>query len=85
MSSTTEAPIRGTITVPVTLDRETRSASGELRLSNFLLWQLAYAEFVFLDTYWPDFSREQLEAALAEYHRRSRRFGGTSSRSTARL
>jgi undecaprenyl diphosphate synthase len=59
--------------------------SGELRLSNFLLWQLAYAEFVFVNTYWPDFSREQLEAALTEYHRRSRRFGGTSAPSTARL
>jgi undecaprenyl diphosphate synthase len=57
--------------------------SGELRLSNFLLWQLAYAEFVFVDAYWPDFSREQLEAAVAEYQRRSRRFGGTSARSTA--
>ncbi|MBC8013107.1 MAG: isoprenyl transferase, partial [Methyloceanibacter sp.] len=41
--------------------------SGELRLSNFLLWQLAYAEFVFVDVYWPDFSREHLEAAIAEY------------------
>jgi undecaprenyl diphosphate synthase len=57
--------------------------SGELRLSNFLLWQLAYSEFVFIDAYWPDFSREQLEAAIAEYQRRSRRFGGTSARSTA--
>lgn len=57
--------------------------SGELRLSNFLLWQLAYAEFVFVDTYWPDFSREDLEAAIVEYQRRSRRFGGTSARSTA--
>jgi undecaprenyl diphosphate synthase len=57
--------------------------SGERRLSNFLLWQLAYAEFVFVDVYWPDFSREQLEAAIAEYQRRSRRFGGTSARSTA--
>ena len=57
--------------------------SGELRLSNFLLWQLAYSEFVFVDTYWPDFSREQLEAAIVEYQRRSRRFGGTSARSTA--
>jgi undecaprenyl diphosphate synthase len=57
--------------------------SGELRLSNFLLWQLAYAEFVFVDTYWPDFNRDTLEAALAEYQRRSRRFGGTSARSTA--
>jgi undecaprenyl diphosphate synthase len=59
--------------------------SGELRLSNFLLWQLAYAEFVFVDTYWPDFSREQLEAAIAEFYRRNRRFGGTSARSTAWL
>jgi undecaprenyl diphosphate synthase len=57
--------------------------SGELRLSNFLLWQVAYSEFVFVDCYWPDFSREQLEAAFAEYQRRSRRFGGTSARSTA--
>jgi undecaprenyl diphosphate synthase len=56
---------------------------GELRLSNFLLWQLAYAEFVFADVYWPDFTREQLESAIAEYQRRSRRFGGTSARSTA--
>ncbi|MGV1013410.1 MAG: isoprenyl transferase [Methyloceanibacter sp.] len=55
--------------------------SGELRLSNFLLWQLAYSEFVFVDVYWPDFSREILEAALAEYQRRSRRFGGISARS----
>jgi undecaprenyl diphosphate synthase len=57
--------------------------SGELRLSNFLLWQLAYSEFVFVDLYWPDFSNEALEGALAEYQRRSRRFGGTSARSTA--
>ena len=57
--------------------------SGELRLSNFLLWQVAYSEFVFSDCYWPDFSREHLEAALAEYQRRNRRFGGTSARSTA--
>ncbi len=57
--------------------------SGELRLSNFLLWQLAYSEFVFVDVYWPDFSKELFEAAIAEYQRRSRRFGGTSARSTA--
>ena len=57
--------------------------SGELRLSNFLLWQLAYSEFVFVDTYWPDFSRENLEAAIAEYQRRTRRFGGLKARSTA--
>jgi len=57
--------------------------SGELRLSNFLLWQLAYAEFVFVDVYWPDFTKEVFESAMAEYQRRSRRFGGTSARSTA--
>ena len=42
--------------------------SGELRLSNFLLWQLAYAEFVFVDVYWPDFSKDVFAAAIAEYH-----------------
>ena len=57
--------------------------SGELRLSNFLLWQLAYAEFVFVDTYWPDFNRDTLEGAIAEYQQRSRRFGGVTARSTA--
>ena len=57
--------------------------SGELRLSNFLLWQLAYSEFVFIDAYWPDFSRELFEAAIAEYQRRARRFGGLKARSTA--
>jgi undecaprenyl diphosphate synthase len=57
--------------------------SGEMRLSNFLLWQIAYSEFVFVDTYWPDFSRETLEAAIAEYQRRARRFGGLKARSTA--
>jgi undecaprenyl diphosphate synthase len=57
--------------------------SGELRLSNFLLWQLAYSEFVFVDTYWPDFSREALEGAMGEYQRRARRFGGLKARSTA--
>lgn len=57
--------------------------SGELRLSNFLLWQLAYAEFVFVDAYWPDFNKELFVAAIAEYQRRNRRFGGRSARSTA--
>jgi undecaprenyl diphosphate synthase len=57
--------------------------SGELRLSNFLLWQLAYAEFVFVDVYWPDFTKELFEAAIVEYQRRNRRFGGRSARSTA--
>jgi undecaprenyl diphosphate synthase len=50
--------------------------SGELRVSNFLLWQLAYAELVFVDTLWPDFGRRELEEALAAYARRRRRFGG---------
>lgn len=57
--------------------------SGEMRLSNFLLWQLAYSEFVFIDAYWPDFSRETFEAAIAEYQQRARRFGGLKARSTA--
>jgi undecaprenyl diphosphate synthase len=50
--------------------------SGEVRTSNFLLWQLAYAELVFVDTLWPDFGAEDLRAALDEYARRGRRFGG---------
>jgi undecaprenyl diphosphate synthase len=50
--------------------------SGEQRLSNYLLWQCAYSEFVFRDELWPDFTREAFEAALAEYTARRRRFGG---------
>ncbi|MEO9188624.1 MAG: polyprenyl diphosphate synthase [Acetobacteraceae bacterium] len=50
--------------------------SGEQRLSNFLLWQAAYAEFLFLDVLWPDFDDAYFSAALAEYARRERRFGG---------
>ena len=56
--------------------------SGEMRLSNFLLWQTAYTEFVFLDTYWPDFDRTVLEGAIAQYQARDRRFGGLSRRSS---
>ncbi|RDJ24185.1 isoprenyl transferase [Bosea caraganae] len=52
--------------------------SGETRISNFLLWQAAYAEFVFTPVLWPDFDRAALEEALAEYRRRERRFGGLS-------
>jgi undecaprenyl diphosphate synthase len=52
--------------------------SGEQRLSNFLPWQSAYSEFVFLPVLWPDFDRADLEEALAEYARRERRFGGAS-------
>ncbi|MBQ8834814.1 MAG: isoprenyl transferase [Oscillospiraceae bacterium] len=51
--------------------------SGEQRTSNFLLWQSAYSEYVFMNVLWPDFSPEDLDRAIEEYHRRNRRFGGT--------
>ena len=50
--------------------------SGEQRISNFLLWQCAYAELVFVDTLWPDFGKEHLEKAIAEFRKRERRYGG---------
>ena len=50
--------------------------SGEQRLSNFLLWQLAYTEFVFMDVLWPDFNRDELVRAIRQYNGRERRFGG---------
>lgn len=50
--------------------------SGEQRLSNFMLWQCAYAEFITTDIYWPDFTRADFDAAVAEFHGRNRRFGG---------
>ena len=50
--------------------------SGELRLSNYLLWQLAYAEFYVTDCLWPDFNKDELEKAIAAYNKRERRFGG---------
>ena len=50
--------------------------SGELRTSNFLLWQSAYSEYVFMNVLWPDFGPEDLDKAIEEYHRRNRRFGG---------
>lgn len=53
--------------------------SGEQRISNFLLWQCAYAEMVFLDGYWPDFNRDEFENALDVYYGRDRRFGAVSS------
>ena len=54
--------------------------SGEQRLSNFLLWQAAYSELVFMPVYWPDFDRAALEAAIEEYRRRERRFGGLAAK-----
>ena len=50
--------------------------SGEMRLSNFLLWQLSYAEFYITPKFWPDFGKEDLRAAVAEFQKRARRFGG---------
>jgi undecaprenyl diphosphate synthase len=52
---------------------------GELRISNYLLWQIAYAELYFCDTYWPDFDEEELHKAIASYQRRQRRFGKTEA------
>lgn len=57
--------------------------SGEVRLSNFLLWQCAYAEFVFLPLFWPDFGKADLVEALETYAARSRRYGGVGARETA--
>ena len=55
--------------------------SGEMRLSNFLLWQSAYAEFYFTNTLWPDFGREEFISAIKEYQGRERRFGGLTEKS----
>ena len=52
--------------------------SGEQRLSNFLMWQAAYSEFIFLPMHWPDFDRQAFSAALAEFSGRDRRFGGVT-------
>lgn len=57
--------------------------SGEYRISNFMLWELAYSELVFTDTLWPDFRREHLFDAVREYQSRDRRFGGVQARGTA--
>ena len=57
--------------------------SGEVRLSNFLLWQLAYAELMFVEDYWPDFDRETMIRTISAYQNRERRFGGLSARRTA--
>ena len=52
---------------------------GELRISNYLLWQIAYSELYFCDTYWPDFMEEDLYKAIADYQSRQRRFGKTEA------
>jgi undecaprenyl diphosphate synthase len=52
--------------------------SGEHRISNFLLWQLAYSELVFADVLWPDFRRSHLFAAVRDFQRRQRRYGGVT-------
>jgi undecaprenyl diphosphate synthase len=57
--------------------------SGEERLSNFLLWQAAYSEFMFMPEYWPDFSRDLFFSALEKYAARDRRFGGLSAKQAA--
>ena len=54
--------------------------SGEQRLSNFLMWQAAYSELVFVPMHWPDFDKSALESAIAEYARRERRFGGLAAK-----
>jgi undecaprenyl diphosphate synthase len=76
-SGTTEEEFRALLYAPEMHDPDLIiRTSGERRLSNYLLWQSAYSELVFIDTLWPDFSRADFEAALAEYEARRRRFGG---------
>ncbi len=57
--------------------------SGEMRISNFLLWQIAYAELYVTSTYWPDFNRAELLKAILEFQRRDRRFGGLTAPAAA--
>ncbi len=74
--------VHSTVEAPVDLLIRT---GGERRLSDFLLWECAYAELVFLDTYWPDFDEAAFDAALREYARRERRFGGVGTTRSATL
>ncbi len=74
VSSIDENQLSSMLEVP-TIDLLIRT-SGEVRLSNFLLWQAAYAELVFVDDYWPDFGPARLQEVLKEYNKRNRRFGG---------
>lgn len=76
-SSITEKTLRRHFYVPEMPDVDLfLRSSGEQRISNFLLWQSAYAEMVFVDTLWPDFTREELWRAIGTYNERDRRFGG---------
>jgi undecaprenyl diphosphate synthase len=76
-TGTTEEEFRARLYAPDMHDPDLLiRTSGEQRISNYLLWQCAYSELVFSDVLWPDFSRADFEAALAEYARRGRRFGG---------
>ena len=73
----TEKAIRRHLYVPDMPDPDlVVRTSGEYRISNFLLWELAYSELVFTDVLWPDFRRQHLAEAVREYQRRDRRFGG---------
>lgn len=77
---TTEEEFRRHLYAPEMNDPELLiRTSGEQRISNYLLWQCAYSEFVFRDELWPDFTREAFEASLEEYSRRQRRFGARES------
>ena len=76
-TSVTEKALRSRLYHPELPDPDLMvRTSGEFRISNFLLWELAYAELVFLDVLWPDFRREDLYRAIEEYQQRHRRFGG---------
>jgi undecaprenyl diphosphate synthase len=76
-TGTTEEEFRAHLYAPEMHDPDLIiRTSGEQRLSNYLMWQSAYSELVFTDVLWPDFSRADLEAALAEFDARKRRFGG---------
>jgi undecaprenyl diphosphate synthase len=76
-TGTTEEEFRARLYAPDMTDPDLLiRTSGEQRISNYLLWQCAYSEFVFTPVLWPDFSREDFEGALAEYEARRRRFGG---------
>ena len=81
MSEAERTPYLDTVEVPEP-DLVIRT-SGEKRISNFLLWQAAYAEFVFLDVLWPDFSKSDLVAAISEFQTRERRFGNLNASEVA--